>query len=65
MGAWNGVVVHSGYDLPFCPSPLLHLAHHRKGNVNFSLGILDAMCGTTCEGKLPLIASSDVAEKAD
>lgn len=65
MGAWNGVVVHSGYDLPFCPNPLLHLAHHRKGNVNFSLGILDALCGTTCDGELALIASSCGVQKDD
>lgn len=53
MGAFNGVCVHSGYDLPFLPDPLMHLAHHRKSRVNFSLGLLDTLCGTADEGRLP------------
>jgi hypothetical protein len=52
MGAFNGVVVHSGYDLPYMPDPRPHLAHHRNGAVNFSLGLLDSCFGTTDDGEL-------------
>jgi sterol desaturase/sphingolipid hydroxylase (fatty acid hydroxylase superfamily) len=52
MGGYNGVVVHSGWDLPFLPDPNPHFAHHRKYCVNFGLGIFDVALGTYDVGKI-------------
>lgn len=46
MGGFNGVVVHSGWDLPFLPDPNPHFAHHKKYCVNYGLGIFDVALGT-------------------
>lgn len=50
MGGFNGVVVHSGWDLAFLPDPKPHSQHHRKHGVNFGLGIFDAAIGTYDSG---------------
>ncbi|XP_076468131.1 fatty acid hydroxylase domain-containing protein 2-like isoform X2 [Babylonia areolata] len=40
-------VVHSGYHLPFLPSPQFHDYHHLKFNQNYGvLGVLDRLHGT-------------------
>jgi len=51
MGTWNAIVVHSGWDLPFCPDPAEHVAHHTKYKVNYGVGVLDIACGTFDPGK--------------
>ncbi|GFY76462.1 fatty acid hydroxylase domain-containing protein 2 [Trichonephila inaurata madagascariensis] len=45
-----GVIVHSGYHLPFTPTPEFHHFHHLKFNQNFGVaGILDWLHGTDKE----------------
>lgn len=48
-GVFNGVVVHSGYDIPYLPDPKRHYFHHTKYKVNYSIGPLDRMLGTNYE----------------
>ncbi len=38
IGGWNGVVVHSGWDLPLCPNPTDHFTHHVHYYYNYALG---------------------------
>jgi sterol desaturase/sphingolipid hydroxylase (fatty acid hydroxylase superfamily) len=38
FGTWNGIVVHSGWNLPFCPNPSYHLLHHQQYNQNLGGG---------------------------
>lgn len=45
-GIYNTVVVHSGYDFPYLPSPESHWIHHKFYKVNFSFGITDSLFGT-------------------
>ncbi|XP_054711786.1 fatty acid hydroxylase domain-containing protein 2-like [Uloborus diversus] len=47
FATFYGVVVHSGYHLPFTPTPEFHHFHHQKFNENFGVaGILDWFHGT-------------------
>jgi sterol desaturase/sphingolipid hydroxylase (fatty acid hydroxylase superfamily) len=41
LGAWNGVIVHSGWELPLCPSPRGHFDHHLKMKGHYGLGLFD------------------------
>jgi len=39
---FSSILSHSGYALPFLPSPILHEIHHLKGAKNYGvLGVLD------------------------
>ncbi|XP_015909257.1 fatty acid hydroxylase domain-containing protein 2-like [Parasteatoda tepidariorum] len=45
-----GVIVHSGYHLPFTPTPEFHHYHHHKFTENFGVaGMLDWLHGTDKE----------------
>ncbi|XP_054720635.1 fatty acid hydroxylase domain-containing protein 2-like [Uloborus diversus] len=55
-----GVVVHSGYHLPFTPTPEFHHYHHQKFNENFGvIGILDWLHGTDKNFRKSLSYSRD------
>eukprot|EP01080_Neovahlkampfia_damariscottae_P003845 gene3845-7005_t len=49
IAVFNGVVVHSGYDLPLLPSPKRHYIHHTKFNCNYSIGPCDTLFSTNKE----------------
>jgi hypothetical protein len=51
VGVFNGVVVHSGYDLPLLPDPKRHYLHHAKFIVNYSIGPMDTVFGTVDNGE--------------
>eukprot|EP00743_Colponemidia_sp_Colp-15_P006676 GILK01007200.1.p1 GENE.GILK01007200.1~~GILK01007200.1.p1 ORF type:complete len:347 (+),score=37.98 GILK01007200.1:132-1172(+) len=47
VAIFTTVTVHSGYHLPFLPSPQAHDFHHLKFNYNFGVsGVLDYVHGT-------------------
>lgn len=46
FGIFNTVVVHSGYDISFFPSPESHWNHHKYYKINYSFGITDHLFGT-------------------
>jgi methylsterol monooxygenase len=50
MAVLNTLHVHSGYHLPFLPSPESHDFHHLRFNENFGvLGLMDYLHGTDIE----------------
>ena len=49
-GVFNGVVVHSGWNFKFLPDPVRHYFHHSKFSVNYSIGPLDFLLGTSDNG---------------
>jgi methylsterol monooxygenase len=47
IGIFSTTISHSGYHLPFLPSPEAHDFHHLKFNTNYGmLGVLDRLHGT-------------------
>lgn len=51
VGGVNGVIVHSGYALPFCPPPYNHALHHKPPfRKNISLGVTDLLAGSFQDG---------------
>lgn len=47
LSASYGVIVHSGYHLPFLPSPEMHDFHHLRFNENYGIiGLMDWLHGT-------------------
>jgi len=50
MGSWNGVCVHSGWDIPLTPNPRHHFMHHYFHHCNFGLGPFDLAMSTFNSG---------------